>query len=919
MSDETVEESGRYPFREIEKTWQVRWADASVHRAENESSRPKHYVLVMFPYPSGSGLHVGHCKNYVPGDVAARFKSMQGFNVLNPMGWDAFGQPAEQDAIKNGVNPRQIVPKLAEIYKKQLDILGVSYDWSREINTTSPEYYRWNQWIFLKLFEKGLAYRDFAPVNWCDNDKTVLANEEVVDGKCWRCGSVVQKRPLAQWKFKITAYADKLIEGLDKINWAEGVKTQQREWIGRSEGAEVDFAVMASPNPDNGEPKVENSESGSPLLGLGDKITVFTTRPDTLWGATFMVLSPEHPLVSQITTPEQKSSIESYISEAAKKSEADRTDDTKEKTGVFTGAYAVNPVNDAKVPIWIADYVLTGYGTGAIMAVPAHDQRDFEFARKYNLEIKVVVQPEGEKLDGATLDAAWPGDGTMASSGVIDGIPAGKGEGESVKAAIVHLATLGAGRGKIQFRLRDWLISRQRYWGTPIPIVHCLACGIVPVPESELPVVLPDIEEYRPGPDGRSPLSTVPEFVNCACPKCGGKAERETDTMAGAMDSSWYFLRFADPKNSERAFDTKIANDWMPIDTYIGGREHAVGHLLYCRFFTKFLHELGLCDADEPAASLKNQGMLNAYTPILSGTDKAIKPEEFVHYPREDWIAAYNQNKKPIPAERYVELDGVKSVEPIEVEFSWLKMSKSKKTAVTPDEMAEKYGADALRLYILFEAPFESDIQWSEERMNGTFRFLGRVWDIIMNVIEGSPSPDNAPDPSNGGPDKESEVRALRRKTHQSIAKVTDDLENFRFNTAVSALMILSESLRKFVNAGGTSHPAAREAAEALVLLLAPMAPHLADELWSRLGAEGFLYRTDWPKSDPALAAEDELTVVVQINGKLRDKLVVPAGTSREEQEAAALASEKIQSDLSCLTVRKVIVVPGKLVNIVAN
>lgn len=905
MSEAVIDESGggRYPFREIEKKWQARWAEAKVHKATQDASKEKYYVLVMFPYPSGSGLHVGHCKNYVPGDVVARFKAMQGYNVLNPMGWDAFGQPAEQDAIKQNRNPRSVVPDLAATYKKQLNVLGVSYDWDREINSTDPSYYKWNQWIFLKLLERGLAYRDFAPVNWCENDKTVLANEEVVDGKCWRCGGPVVQKPLPQWKLRITSYADRLLDGLNRIDWAEGVKTQQRDWIGRSEGAEVDFAC--------GE----------------HKITVFTTRPDTLWGATFMVLSPEHPLVAQITTDAQKSAVEAYVAEAAGKSDDDRTAEGKEKTGVFTGAYATNPVNGQPVPIWIADYVLMGYGTGAIMAVPAHDQRDFEFARKFNLPI-VLVYAEPDTPSEDQLTEAFATGGTFREA--LGSPFSGEAQDKSVivPKVVAWIEERGYGRGKVQYRLRDWLLSRQRYWGTPIPIVHCGSCGIVPVPEDQLPVVLPDVENYKPGPDGRSPLATIPEFVNTTCPTCGGPAERETDTMAGSVDSSWYFLRFADPNNPTVAWDKTIADYWMPIDMYIGGREHAVGHLLYCRFFTKFFQDLGLLSVDEPAAALRNQGMLNAFTPVIAGSDKSIKPEEFVHYPREEWIARYNADKQPIPAQRYIEVDGQKQVEDIAVEFAWLKMSKSKKTAVTPDEMAEKYGSDSLRTLILFEAPFEDSIQWSEERMNGPFRFLARVWDTVNGIIS-APPPPGAPEglpsvlggdlPDNWAPMPDAEVKALRRKLHQTIAKVTEDIESFRFNTVVSALMILHDALRKFCNAGGVAHPAAREAAEGLTLLLAPLAPHLADELWERLGGQGFLFRGPWPVSDPSLAAEDEVTVVVQVNGKVREKLTLPAGLDNDTLQAAALDAEKVRTELEGKTIRKVIVVPGKLVNIVAN
>ena len=900
---------GRYPFREIEKKWQGRWADAKVHKATQDASKQKYYVLVMFPYPSGSGLHVGHCKNYVPGDVVARFKAMQGFNVLNPMGWDAFGQPAEQDAIKRGVNPRTVVPTLAEVYKKQLNILGVSYDWDREINSTDPSYYRWNQWMFLKLYEKGLAYRDAAPVNWCVNESTVLANEEVVDGKCWRCDGPVIKKPLPQWKLRITSYADRLLAGLDGIDWAEGLKTQQRDWIGRSEGAEVEFKLAP------------------PSDGGGGGITVFTTRPDTLWGATFMVLSPEHPLVAEITTDAQKAAVEAYAAEAAKKSDEDRTAEGKEKTGVFTGAYATNPVNGQPIPIWIADYVLTGYGTGAIMAVPAHDQRDFEFAHKFDLPI-VLVYAEADTPVESELTEAFASGGTFREA--LGSPFSGEAQDKSVivPKVVAWIEEKGCGRGKIQYRLRDWLLSRQRYWGTPIPMVHCPSCGIVPVPENQLPVVLPDCENYKPGPDGRSPLSTIESFVKTTCPNCGQAAERETDTMAGSVDSSWYFLRFADPHNENAAWDKAIADYWMPIDMYIGGREHAVGHLLYCRFFTKFFQDLGLISVDEPAAALRNQGMLNAFTPVLSGTDKSIKPGEFVHYPRDEWIAQYNANKAPIPAERIIEVDGQQKIEPIEVEFSWLKMSKSKQTAVTPDEMADKYGADSLRTLILFEAPFEDTIQWSEERMNGPFRFLARVWDTVSGIVSAPPPPgasETLPSvlggdlPDNWAPMPDADVKALRRKLHQTIAKVTDDIESFRFNTVVSALMILHDALRKFCNAGGVAHPAARETAEGLTLLLAPLAPHLADDLWEKLGGQELLFRGPWPVSDPSLAANEEVTVVVQINGKVREKLTLPAGLDNDALEAAALDTEKVRAELADKTIRKIIVVPGRLVNIVAN
>jgi leucyl-tRNA synthetase len=855
-----TDETPRYPFREIERTWQKRWADADIYKVDTSSTKPKFYTLVMFPYPSGSGLHVGHGKNYIPGDVLARHMRMKGYNVLNPMGWDAFGQPAEQDAIKRGVNPRTVVPQLAAEYRRQLETLGVSYDWSREINSTEPAYYKWNQWAFLLLLERGLAYRDNAPVNWCVNESTVLANEEVVDGKCWRCDGPVVQKPLPQWKFKITAYADKLIAGLDTINWPEGVKTQQREWIGRSEGAEVDFAVSGD-TPAN--------------------ITVFTTRPDTLWGATFLVLAPEHPLVATITTEAQKAAVNDYIDAASRASEQDRTAENRPKTGVFTGAYAQNPVNGEDIPIWIADYVLTGYGTGAIMAVPAHDQRDFDFAKAMGLAIRLVYRESDDQTDDA-ITAAFAEGGTLrADIGApesIVGLPNDKYT--TVPKVLDAIANQGYARKRVNYRLRDWLVSRQRYWGTPIPIIHCPACGIVPVPVDQLPVLLPDVENYKPGNDGRSPLASIPEFVNCTCPTCGGAAERETDTMAGSVDSSWYFLRFTSPDCTTGAWDRAAADYWMPVDLYLGGREHAVGHLLYCRFFTKVFHDAGLLTADEPAYALRNQGMLLAESFVDKENGHPIKPDE---------LHKYN---------------------PDQLEKQWLKMSKSKGNAVTPDEMADSYGADALRLYICFEAPFEDTIQWSEERMSGTFRFLSRSWDVIQTIAGTTvdASTDHA------------DARSVRRKVHQTIAKVSLAIADLRMNTVVSSLMILQDVIRKFVTAGGANHPAAREAAEAFTLLLAPLAPHTADALWELLGhANTFTINEAWPESDSEVAAEDEVTVVVQVNGKLRDKLTLPAGADNASTEAAAMALPKIVAELDGKTIRKVIVVPNKLVNIVAG
>jgi leucyl-tRNA synthetase len=888
------EERQRYSFREIEPKWQAKWAETDVYRATETVEKPKYYVLDMFPYPSGSGLHVGHCKNYVPGDVVGRMMHMKGYNVLHPMGWDAFGQPAEQDAIKRNVNPRTVVPLLAKEYKRQMSLLGIGYDWSREINSTDPEYYKWNQWAFLLLYERGLAYRINAPVNWCTNENTILANEEVVDGKCWRCDGPVIKRDLPQWLFKITAYAEKLLAGLDTIQWPDGIKTSQRDWIGKSEGAEVNFVVAGSEG----------------------TITVFTTRPDTLWGATFMVLSPEHPLVEAITTPEQKEAVEAYRAKAAIASEIDRTAENREKTGVFTGAYAINPVNGAQIPIWIADYVLMGYGTGAIMAVPAHDQRDFEFARAFDLPVVLVYATEaGETTDTMTEAFATGGTFRAELNSPFTGEPNNK---ETVRKVIAWLEEQGIGKGRVNYRLRDWLVSRQRYWGTPIPIIHCETCGVVPVPQENLPVVLPDVENYKPGSDGKSPLAAIPEFVNVPCPSCGAPAQRETDTMAGSVDSSWYFLRFTSPHDSENPWTTSAANYWMPVDLYLGGREHAVGHLLYARFFTKVFYDAGLISVDEPAQALRNQGMLLGYTPVdASSSEKhPIKPDELVGYSLEAFTERFAQ-EGAFPAERIVKpLNEAERIEPVRVEMQWLKMSKSKGNSVTPDEIAAKYGADALRLYILFEAPFEDTIQWSEERLVGTFRFLNRVWDMVTGI-----APFYRVDWSERlGEAVSDEEKTLRRRTHQAIQKLTDDIASLSFNTAVAELMKFSDTLRKFVQANGATSPAVHEATATLVKLLAPMAPHITEELWERLGYAGrFLYKEPWAIADTTVAAEEEITLVLQVNGKLRDKLTVPAHADNAALESIALASEKVKEHTAGLTIRKVIVVPGKLVNIVAS
>jgi leucyl-tRNA synthetase len=898
-SDEIAGSGGadRYDFRLIEAKWQERWEQAQLFRTDNHSRRPKFYALSFFPYPSGAGISVGHCRNYVPVDAACRFKTMQGFNVLNPMGWDAFGQPAENEAIKRGRNPRDMVPEYAANYRRQLKLVGSSYDWFREINSSLPNYYRWTQWFFLLLHKRGLAYRADTPINWCPTCKTGLANEEVVAGRCWRCGTPVEKRPMPQWYFRITAYADRLVSGLDTIQWPEGIKQQQREWVGRSEGAEVDFFVQ----------------------GGQECIRVFTTRPDTLWGATFMVLAPEHPLVDQITAPERRQAVEEYRARAQQATEIERQSVERTKAGVFTGAYATNPVNGEPIPIWIADYVLMGYGTGAIMAVPAHDQRDFEFARKYFIPIALVYRQSPDETP-ETMTQATPEGGTVCV-GPFAGSPNSK---ETVRAVIAWLEESGLGKGVVNFRLRDWLISRQRYWGAPIPIIHCEEHGAVPVPEEQLPVLLPVVEKYLPTGTGESPLAGIPEFVNTKCPVCGRAARRETDTMGGFACSSWYFLRFADPHNEDAPFSPEAAKYWLPVDLYVGGAEHAVMHLLYARFWAKVMHDAGMVEFDEPFTRLRNQGMLLAYTPgrAVTKADSAGPDDEADgDEPIEDWKVLRPEERTGVPESEWV--------------WRWVKMSKSMGNVITPDEMAHQYGADSLRLYTLFVAPFEETVQWQAKGIEGAHRFANRVWRIWTDLRQHydpswrgklqrfGESPDIAGD--QGGPGLGEDDRKLRRKLHQTIRKVTEDLENFRCNTCVAALMELTNELSAFRNALGGNDPSPAqvvllsEILETLPLLLSPIAPHLADELWERLGKPEFTFRQPWPAVDEEAAAEDAVTIVLQVNGKLRDRLTVPAGTPNEEIEALALANAKVQAELNGKQIRKVITVPGRLVNVVAG
>jgi leucyl-tRNA synthetase len=849
----------------------------------------------MFPYPSGSGLHVGHLKNYVPTDAFCRFKSMQGFHVLHPMGWDAFGQPAENEAIRRGRNPREMVPEYAATYRETLVKTGCSYDWEREINSSLPGYYKWTQWMFLLLHRRGLAYRDTAPINWCPSCKTGLANEEVKDGRCWRCDSPVEKKPMPQWFFRITAYADRLLSDLVKLDWSEGMKEMQRDWIGRSEGAEVDFDVA----------------------GGDARIRVFTTRPDTLFGATFIVLAPEHPLVPQLTAAEHRSEIEAYVRKAQGESEIDRLNAERAKSGVFTGAHAVNPVNGERIPVWIADYVLMGYGTGAIMCVPGHDQRDFEFARTFGLPIVQVVSRDGSTYDLAAAEAA---EGVAVNSGRWSGLPTA----EFKRSITRWLEEKGIGRPTVNYRLRDWLISRQRYWGAPIPIVHCPACGEVPVPEEQLPVLLPDVENYQPTGTGESPLAAIQEFTRTVCPKCGAPGRRETDTMGGYACSSWYFLRFADPGN-ESAFASREALDyWLPVDLYTGGIEHARSHLLYARFWTKVLFDEGLLGFEEPFRILRNQGSLLALTPGRrprpqeegDGDDKIV-----------DWVVLKHDEREQYPADQVI--------------WRWARMSKSKGNVVTPDEMIGRYGADALRVYEMFVAPFEDNVQWSEEGIQGSYRFVARAWRWLQAALPHyrkdwrsslpatmTPAAGHAAAPSNSieqGAQWGPAERGVRRKLHQTVQKVGAQIESFQFNTALAAIMELLNGIYAYAPLEKEALPQAIDAAvvselaETLTLLLAPFAPHLGEEVWQQLGGVDSVYRAVWPAFDAGVAAVESVNVMVQVNGKIRDKVVVPLDSDEESVKAEALRSEKTRQSIAGKQVIKMIFVKNKMLSIVCR
>jgi leucyl-tRNA synthetase len=847
----------RYDPIGIELAWQKSWADTNKFAVSEQSDKEKFYLLEMFPYPSGR-IHMGHVRNYSIGDVVARFKRLQGYNVLHPMGWDAFGMPAENAAIQHGIHPAKWTVENIANMRLQLKRMGLSYDWAREFATCNVDYYKWEQLIFLKMFEKGLAYKKSSSVNWCPTCQTVLANEQVEDDGCWRCGTVVEDKELDQWFFKITKYAQELLDEIERMDgWPDSVLTMQRNWIGRSTGCEVEF----------------------PLENTLDKIKVFTTRQDTLYGATFMSLAPEHPKALALTTDDQREAVEAFIAKVRSQDKKKRTSDDFEKEGVFTGSYCINPLTRKKMPIFLANFVLMDYGTGAVMAVPTHDQRDFEFAKKYDLPLIVVIQPEDQPLDPATMTEAWTGPGIMVHSDRFDGL-----NNEEAKEQIAdYLAKEGIGDKTVNFRLRDWGVSRQRYWGTPIPIIYCDQCGVVPVPEKDLPVVLPTDVEFTG--EGGSPLAKHKEFYTVSCPQCGEVARRETDTFDTFVESSWYFARYACPDFASGPIDRAAAEYWLPVDQYIGGVEHAVMHLLYARFFTKVMRDLGLMDVSEPFTNLLTQGMVCKETQSC--------PEHGWLYPEQAVDGKCTQCGKPVTIGRTE------------------KMSKSKMNVVDPDKLIATYGADTARLFSLFAAPPEKDLEWNEQSVEGCFRFLNRVWravydnqDILKNA---------------GAPETDGAAKALRRMTHRTIKKVTEDIDGrFHFNTAIAAVMELVNAIYGF-EAKQDYPGAVKEALESVVQLLAPFVPHITEELWMSLGHESDLESSGWPQYDTAAMVEDEKLIVIQVNGKVRSKITVSASASKDEVEQAALADEAVQRFIGEGTVRKVIVVPGKLVNVVAS
>jgi len=876
-----IAQSPKYVPQDFEAGWMQKWEADELYKTAPADERPKAYILDFFPYPSGDGLSVGHCRNYVPTDVMARYFRMKGYNVLHPMGWDAFGLPAENAAIKMKTNPAKLIAQFSANYKRQFRLIGISFDWSREINSSTPEYYRWTQWIFLKLYyawydprehrarpiaelEKELsvtgtreipnarveitadewnafnkkqrseflsnyrlAYRKPSVVNWDPVDKTVLANEEVIDGRGWRSGALVEKKVLQQWFFRITEYSERLIADLDTIDWPEHIKLMQRNWIGKSVGAEVDFQTDAG------------------------ALRIFTTRPDTLWGATFMVLAPEHPYVEKLTTAEHKARVNQYVKEAKAKTEVERAEEDKDKTGVFIGAYATNPVNGEPIPIWVADYVMMSYGTGAIMAVPAHDQRDFEFARKFHLPIRVVIQPDGDTLDAEKMARAYPHDGAMVNSGMFDGTPADV----AVEKVTRWLEEKGFGAKRINFKFRDWGISRQRYWGTPIPIIHTDE-GETTIDEQALPIELPNVDSYEPTATGESPLANISEWVNVTLPD-GTQGRRETDTMGTFACSSWYYMRFTDPRNDAQPFDAKEVNYWCPVDTYVGGAEHAVMHLLYARFWTKVLYDLGIVSFIEPFQRLRNQGMIMA--PQMK--------------------------------------DG-----------KYEKMSKSKGNVITPDEMVAQFGADALRAYEMFISDFSMATPWQTDGLAGTHRWLTRVWNLFLE-----PARENLPQAN------DEQLKLLRRALHQTLKKVEDDINAFAFNTVISSLMTLTNVMVKAKDSARYPEAVWAEALNTLLLMLAPIAPFMAEEIWARLQRTYSIHQQKWPPYDADAAKEELFTLIVQVNGKVRGKIELPVDVSEDEAKQKAFDDANVKKWVEGKKIERVLYVPERLLNVVVK
>ena len=840
--------SGAYDPKTAEPKWQARWDAENAFATDAEPAKPKIYILDMFPYPSGAGLHVGHCEGYTATDVLARTKRAQGYRVLHPMGWDAFGLPAELYAVRTGIHPSKTTAAAIANFKRQIRSLGFSYDWTREIDTTDPGYYRWTQRIFLKLFERGLAYEDVVPINWCPNDRTGLANEEVKQGRCERCGTLVERRNLRQWMLRITAYADRLLADLEGLDWPEGTLTMQREWIGRSEGAEITFTVA------------EGSR------GAGRPIVVFTTRPDTLYGATYVVLAPEHPLVAEVTSDAERAPVKRYVDAAKKKSERERLAEAKTKTGVPTGSFAVNPVNGARVPIWVADYVLWGYGTGAIMAVPAHDDRDFEFAETFALPIVRVIAPK----DGSAIpsDCPYVDDGpgvVMVHSGPHTGLDSDAGK----KAVVESLAAKGLGRPKVSYKLRDWIFSRQRYWGEPIPIVHCERCGVVPVPEADLPVRLPEVERFEPSGTGESPLAAIEEWIRTSCPKCGGAGRRETNTMPQWAGSCWYYLRFIDPQNDRAPWDRDLERQWAPVDLYIGGAEHAVLHLLYARFWHKVLFDAGYVSTKEPFTKLRHQGIVLSYA-YRDATERWHGYDE-IEFRGTD--AFSKKTGEPLGA----------SVE---------KMSKSRFNVINPDDVVAQHGADVLRLYEMFMGDFEQPKPWDTRAIVGLDRFVQNVWRVV-----------DEPKCASGDPH-------LRRR-HKTIRAVTERIEGLKFNTAIAALM---EYVSELQSSGAT-----RADQEVLVQLVAPFAPHLAEEAWERLGHRELVCREPWPQYDPALTIDATVTVAIQVSGKTRGTVVVPRGAEEARVRTEAERVSSVARAMEGKTIVKTVFVRDRLLNLVTR